>query len=141
MRPMKILVPAALLISAPLLHAEPPLLKSTMSFLPQASLEDVVREVAAGAREQKQNLEQPGWRLRVACEQHPLPQDLSGDGTKPVFAWTCESAWESRQGSDAWTPQQQTRIAGMTEGDRAALKQALRQGLLKFLEAGPPPAK
>ncbi len=141
MKIWRTLVPAAFLAGAPLAHAEAPLLKSSMSFLPLAALEEVVREVATGAKEQNRNLEQSGWRLRIACEQHPLPQDLSGDGTKPVFAWTCETAWETRQGSKAWALHQETRIAGMTEGDRAALKQALRQGLLNFLEAGPPAAK
>lgn len=126
----------ALLYGAPL-RAEPPQLASSMPFLPQAGLEAVVKEIFATAKLQNRVLDQPGWRLRVACDHHALPRDWIAGATKPMFAWTCLSAWEQKTpvvSGDTWAIQSESLITGSTDGDEAPIRTSLRLRLYDFLQ-------
>jgi hypothetical protein len=132
---------AAFLLSSAQVLAEPAQLYSTLPFLPQASLEDVVKEIFATAKLQNRILDQAGWRLRVVCDHHALPPDWVAGAAKPMFAWTCLTAWEQKTpvvSSDTWAIQSQTLITGNTDGDEAALRARLRLRLYDFLQLKPP---
>ncbi len=130
------LVVWAVMHSVPL-RAEPPQLSSSMPFLPQAGLEDVVKEIIATAKLQNRVLDQPGWRLRVSCDHHALPRDWIADTPKAMFAWTCLSAWEKKTlvvSADTWAVQSETLISGRTDGDEAPIRASLRLRLYEFLQ-------
>jgi len=126
------------------LRAEPPLLQTTTPFLPLSTLDDLAKEVLGTAKVQNRMLDQPAWRLRLACDQHPLPPDWIAGAKKQMFAWSCLVAWEHRLPvvtAETWTAESETLINGTTDGDQAAIKTILRQRLYDFLQLKPPVAK
>lgn len=125
-------------------RADPPLLLTTTAFLPPALLEALAKEAMGTAKVQNRVLDQPGWRLRLACDQHPLPPDWIAGSTKQMFSWSCLAAWEHKVQvvtADTWAAESETLITGTTDGDQAAIKTILRQRLYAFLQLKPPEGK
>jgi hypothetical protein len=122
-------------------RADPPLLLTTTAFLPPALLEALAKEAMGTAKVQNRVLDQPGWRLRLACDQHPLPPDWMAGAKKALFSWTCLVAWERKVQvvtADTWAVESETLITGTTDGDQTAIKTTLRQRLYDFLQLKPP---
>ena len=127
----------AVLFSGPA-RAEPPLLESTT---PRVSA-DLLAAVAKTVLDQGKIGERPGQRLRMSCYDYPQPPDPSVATGKPLFAWSCSTAWEQRfpvVSSMIWAPTAAELMGGTTDGDSAVLKEDLLAKLRRFLKVKPDP--
>jgi hypothetical protein len=144
MRGLKLGLGILMVLHGAVLRAEPPLLRTTTPFLPSSTLEALAHEAMGTAKVQNRMLDQPGWRLRIACDQTPLPPEWIAGSAKQMFSWSCLVAWEHKLPvvtADTWAAESETLITGSTDGDEAAIKTILRQRLYDFLQLKPPVGK
>lgn len=119
-------------------RADSPLLETLTPRLPA----ELLAEVSKSVLDEGKIGDRPGQRLRLSCYDYPLPPDaLPGTG-KPLFAWSCSTAWEQKfpiVSSQLWAPTAAELLGGTTDGDATALKEALQQKLRRFLKIKPDP--
>ena len=119
-------------------RAEPPQLDSRSPRLPATLLEEVAKAVL----EQGKISDRPGQRLRMDCDDFPLPPNGVPGAPKPLFAWSCSTDWEQLipvVSSRIWAPTAAELLGGTTDGDAAQLKAELTEKLRRFLKVKPDP--
>ena len=86
--------------------------------------------------------DRPGQRLRMDCDDFPLPPNAVPGAVKPLFAWSCATNWEQLTpvvSSLIWAPTAAELLGGTTDGDTALLKAELTEKLRRFLKIKPDP--